>query len=185
MRALFLTFLMILGGLASASPRHFHNNENVEIVPIEIIDYDPHESMYQEYEQVAGITRRSGKVFVFDPRNKSWQAYNNGRLVKTGRASGGKGYCHDVRRSCRTPVGSFRVYRKGSAHCRSSKYPIGRGGAPMPYCMFFRGGYAIHGSPDVPDFNASHGCIRVVPAAARWLHQNFIDHGTTVIVRPY
>lgn len=55
----------------------------------------------------------------------------------------------------------------------------------MPYCMFFRGNYAIHGSPDVPNYNASHGCIRVLPSAARWLSRNFIRIGTTVIVRSY
>jgi lipoprotein-anchoring transpeptidase ErfK/SrfK len=28
-----------------------------------------------------------------------------------------------------------------------------------PY--YFHGGYAIHGSPSVPNYPASHGCIRV------------------------
>ena len=126
------------------------------------------------------------RVFIFDPRRLRWAAYSeSGKLIKTGKASGGKGYCRDVRRACRTPRGVFRIYSKGSPNCRSSKYPLGRGGAPMPYCMFFHRGYAIHGSPNVPNHNASHGCIRVLPSAARWLHRNFIRHGTTVIVRPY
>lgn len=126
------------------------------------------------------------KTFIFDPAQLRWYAYGaNGSLVGSGRASGGRNYCPDVKRRCRTPVGTFNVTRKGSASCVSSKFPIGRGGAPMPYCMFFRGGYAIHGSPDVPNYNASHGCIRVEPSAARWLSHNFMDHGTTVIVRPY
>lgn len=131
----------------------------------------------------------SGKVFIFDPRRLKWYAYHNERLVNSGRASGGRGYCADVGRSCRTPVGRFTVFSKGSRHCRSSKYPrrsSGRhGGAPMPHCMFFRGGYGIHGSPDVPNHNASHGCIRVKPSAAAWLHGNFISIGTRVIVKPY
>lgn len=125
-------------------------------------------------------------LFIFDPRHKSWAAYDSdGQLVNKGRASGGRGYCPDIRRRCHTPVGKFKVYHKGPAHCVSTKFPIGRGGAPMPYCMFFKGGFAIHGSPNVPNYNASHGCIRVVPSDARWLHQNFITNGTTVIVRPY
>lgn len=126
------------------------------------------------------------KTFIFDPRKLRWYAYNaSGKLVKSGRASGGKHYCPDVRRACRTPVGSFSIHRKGSRYCKSSKYPLGRGGAPMPYCMFFHRGYAIHGSPDVPNHNASHGCIRVQPGSARWLHGNFITNGTKVIVRSY
>lgn len=128
----------------------------------------------------------SGKKFIFDPRALMWYAYDHsGNLVNSGRASGGRGYCRDVGRGCKTPIGKFTVHRKGSVYCKSSKYPLGRGGAPMPYCMFFHRGYAIHGSPDVPNHNASHGCIRVKPHDARWLHRNFIDHGTTVIVRPY
>lgn len=127
----------------------------------------------------------AGRTFVFDPNRLTWAAVLDGRVIKSGHASGGAGYCRDVRRACRTPVGVFKVHRKGSAYCRSRKYPLGKGGAKMPHCMFFRGGYAIHGSNDVPNFNASHGCIRVHPSAARWLHQNFISVGTRVIVRPY
>lgn len=126
------------------------------------------------------------RVFIFDPKRLGWAAYSaKGRLINTGRASGGRSYCADVGRRCLTPGGTFTVYRRGNADCVSSKFPLGRGGAPMPYCMFFYKGYAIHGSPDVPDYNASHGCIRVLPEAAKWLHENFIGNGTTVIVLPY
>ncbi len=126
------------------------------------------------------------RVFIFSPRMRAWAAYDaNGRLVRTGRASGGANYCRDVRRACRTPRGVFYVRSKGSPGCRSSRYPKGRGGAPMPYCMFYSKYYAIHGSPNVPRYNASHGCIRVLPSAARWLSRNFIRIGTQVIVLPY
>ena len=126
------------------------------------------------------------KVFIFDPKYTAWAVYDkDGNRVKTGRASGGAGYCKDINRSCRTAVGSFQVYHKQGENCESTKYPVGEGGAPMPNCMFFHRGYAIHGSPYVPDYNASHGCIRVTPSAARWLNNNFITNGTTVIVKPY
>lgn len=124
--------------------------------------------------------------FVFDPRAHRWYAYDaSGQLVRSGRASGGKNYCPDIRSRCRTPVGKFVVYRKGGAGCKSSKFPVHKPGAPMPYCMFFRGGFAIHGSNDVPNRNASHGCIRVTKADAYWLSHNFIHNGTVVIVKPY
>ncbi len=126
------------------------------------------------------------KVFIFDPSRIAWAAYDrSGNLVRSGRASGGKHYCADVRRSCLTPRGSFRIYSKGGPGCKSSKYPRPRGGAPMMHCMFFYKGYAIHGSNNVPSHNASHGCIRVRPPAARWLNREFLNHGSTVIVRPY
>jgi hypothetical protein len=127
------------------------------------------------------------KVFVFDPKATAWAAYDaQGNLVKTGSASGGKEFCEDIGRPCRTVTGTFRVYSKKGEDCKSSIYPVEtHGGAKMPYCMHFHGGYSIHAAYEVPNWNASHGCVRVLPSAAKWLNQNFIDVGTTVIVKPY
>lgn len=127
------------------------------------------------------------KVFIFDPRATAWAAYDkDGHRVETGSASGGKDFCEDVGKPCRTVTGNFRVYSKKGEDCRSSLYPIEtHGGARMPYCMHFNGGYSIHAAYEVPNYNASHGCIRVLPDAARWLHDDFVDVGTTVIVKPY
>lgn len=125
-------------------------------------------------------------TFVFNPNTLSWKAINeNGKVVRTGRASGGRKYCPDIGRSCKTPSGTYRIWSKGGPGCRSSKYPLGRGGAPMPYCMFFNKNYAIHGSYDVPKYNASHGCVRVLPKDANWLSRNFMRIGTTVVIKPY
>lgn len=127
-------------------------------------------------------------VFIFDPNYSAWALYDkNGQRLNTGRASGGKAYCPDVGRPCRTVSGNFRIYSKGDFDCESSKYPLEtNGGAPMPYCMHFNKGYAVHGSYDVPDYNASHGCIRITPAAAQWLNtNNYISIGSSVIVLPY
>ena len=128
------------------------------------------------------------RVFVFNPQINAWAAYDsNGQRVNTGRASGGKDFCPDIGRGCRTPTGTYRVISKGGAECESSIFPIEtHGGAPMPYCMKFGlYGHAVHGSNDVPNSNASHGCIRVTPAAAQWLSQNFMQVGTKVIVESY
>jgi len=40
--------------------------------------------------------------------------------------------------------------------------------APMPHAIFFRGGFAIHGSYEISRLGgpASHGCVRLHPAAA-------------------
>lgn len=134
----------------------------------------------------ATSTFASGNTFVFNPNTLVWKAIDsNGNVIRTGKGSGGKKYCRDVGRSCKTPSGTFRVISKGGAGCSSSRYPIGKGGAPMPYCMFFSKNYAIHGSYDVPHYNASHGCIRVMPRDANWLSHHFMNIGTTVIVKPY
>jgi hypothetical protein len=126
------------------------------------------------------------KLIVVDPAKYAWGAYDeNGQLVKWGPAAGGKDYCPDTGSDCRTKTGEFTVYLEGTKHCKSSKFPLPDGGAPMPYCMFFHGGYAIHASSDVPGYHASHGCVRVYLEDARWLNQEFVQPGTKVIVHEY
>lgn len=130
------------------------------------------------------------RTIMVEPNDFAWGAYDeHGHLVHWGPMSGGKKWCADIRKGCKTITGEFEVYRKGSAWCKSSKYPVGKGGAPMPYCMFFKGGYAMHASTSVPGYHASHGCVRIYKNDARWLNKNFVlmpeDGGTSVIVNSY
>lgn len=127
------------------------------------------------------------RAFVFSPRDKEWAAYDaDGYYVAGGIANGGAEYCYDLQEPCHTPAGVYRVYRKGGADCVSGTFPLSKGGgAPMPYCMFFTGGYAIHGSPFISYQNTSHGCVRVNPDSAKWLSSYFLNHGTKVIIHPY
>jgi len=130
----------------------------------------------------------SESTVVVDPHVHAWGAYNaSGDLVKGGLASAGADYCPDLGRACHTGVGSFRVFSLGSPDCKSHIFPLPRGGAPMPYCMFFRSGQALHGSPgpEVVDGNISHGCVRMHVDDAEWLRYNFVHVGTRVIVRSY
>ncbi|MDI1352090.1 MAG: L,D-transpeptidase [bacterium] len=131
------------------------------------------------------------KLFVFDPNKHAWAAYDaQGNRVMTGSASGGKDYCDDIKENCRTVTGTYSVFNKKGADCRSNEYPLAKdghvvGGAKMPYCMHFHNGYAIHAAYEVPQANSSHGCVRVLPGAAKWLNEHFIDVGTTVLILPY
>jgi lipoprotein-anchoring transpeptidase ErfK/SrfK len=138
------------------------------------------------YQFPATRAATGSKVIIVDPNEHAWGAYGpDGALVAQGPASTGKGYCPDLGGPCKTPSGTFAVYRKGGADCKSSIFPIPNGGAPMPYCMFFNGGYALHGSGDVPNYNASHGCVRMHPSDAAWLSDNFVTIGTKVQILPY
>lgn len=131
-------------------------------------------------------TNALANTLIFSPKTLTWTAINEkGKVIRAGKGSGGMKYCKDVRRACKTPSGTYRVISKGGADCRSSRYPLGRGGAPMPYCMFFSRYYAIHGSHDVPNYNASHGCVRVTPREAHWLSKNFVKIGTKIIIQSY
>lgn len=126
--------------------------------------------------------------FIFDPQAYAWAAYDeDGNRVMTGSASGGKDACDEnSNQSCRTVTGTFRVYNKRGLECRSGEYPVETtGGAKMPYCMYFFQGFTIHAAYEVPYANTSHGCVRVLPSAAKWLNEQFITVGTQVTILPY
>jgi lipoprotein-anchoring transpeptidase ErfK/SrfK len=134
------------------------------------------------------------KVIIVNPRIHAYGAYDaNGNLLRSGVVTAGNSWCPDIRRGCKTKAGSFRIYTLGGPGCKSSRYPLPRGGAPMPYCMFFNGNQGLHGSYNVVYGNVSHGCVRLHVADARWLRYEFVDgpngsngyRGTRVIVRPY
>jgi hypothetical protein len=126
------------------------------------------------------------RTFVFSPRLLRWAAYDaEGYQIASGKANGGANYCPELNRPCHTPTGNFRVHSKGDVSCVSKRFPLGVGGAPMPYCMHFGDGFAIHGSPYISNQNTSHGCIRVHVGAAAWLHHHFMGQGTRVLVLPY
>jgi hypothetical protein len=115
-----------------------------------------------------------------DLSDLAWGAYDSkGELVNWGPISGGKGYCPDTGHGCKTVTGDFTFYRKQGSGCVSSRFPLPNGGAPMPYCMHFHGGFAMHASTTVPGYNASHGCVRMFFEDAKWLNQNFVDVGAT------
>ncbi len=124
-------------------------------------------------------------ILMIDIDKMAWGAYDlHGNLQKWGPIAPGKSWCADVRSSCHTVTGKFAIYRKVGAGCKSGKFPIPTGGASMPWCSFFHGGYAIHAGklPGQPD---SHGCVRSYYEDAKWLSQNFLKIGTLVHVKPY
>lgn len=171
-----ITLCLLLGTTLIASfeveaARKNRNNDNV----------------HGYYQAFGGyVTPTGNKTIIVDPNTHAWAAYEgDGQLIRWGRASLGKNWCADTGKPCRTVTGTFTIFSKKGSGCKSSKFPLPRGGAPMPYCMHFHKGFAIHGSNAVPNHNASHGCIRVPVADARWLNQEFAEHGTRVIVRPY
>jgi N-acetylmuramoyl-L-alanine amidase len=73
-----------------------------------------------------------------------------------------------------TPEGRFAVYRKVAG---LDAGPLG----PLYDPSYFTGGYAIHGSPSVPAYPASHGCVRV-PMWSSWRLYSIIPYGEPVYV---
>jgi hypothetical protein len=70
-----------------------------------------------------------------------------------------------------TNDGTFHVYKKIAGFSGSGLY----------YPSYFEGGKAIHGWPDVPDYNASHGCVRVPFWNAPWIFRQ-APIGTKVVI---
>lgn len=83
-----------------------------------------------------------------------------------------------------TPRGSWSA-KWLSRHHRSRKYD----NAPMPYAVFYNGGYAVHATYDLKRLGrpASHGCVRLHPDnAAKFfsLAQRSGLKNTRIIVSP-
>lgn len=79
-----------------------------------------------------------------------------------------------------TPNGTYSPQRL-ERNWRSRKYNM----APMPHSIFFRGGFAIHGTNRVGRLGRtdSHGCIRLAPGNARALFEMVArQRGATRIV---
>lgn len=136
------------------------------------------------------------KAIIFDPVEFKWQAYENNTLVKEGPASGGKNFCPDIGRKCKTPSGIFNVLSKRGKYYRSPLYPINCNNnsliskekcAPMPWAVkFLHSGESLHSSND--DWNniknRSHGCIHLKNEDAEWINK-WIRVGDKVVVLPY
>jgi hypothetical protein len=62
----------------------------------------------------------------------------------------------------------------------SRKYDM----SPMPHSIFFRGGYAIHGSYATGALGrpASHGCIRLAPGNAALLYHLVRAEGASISI---
>jgi len=80
-----------------------------------------------------------------------------GRVLRTVHVSTGK-------RGFATPTGRYQVTRK-SRRSWSVPYRVW-----MPWATYFVRGIAFHQAQDVPVTPASHGCVRVTAADARWLY---------------
>jgi lipoprotein-anchoring transpeptidase ErfK/SrfK len=75
-----------------------------------------------------------------------------------------------------TPKGEYTpqdMYKKYYSH----KYHK----SPMPYAIFYNGGYAVHGTNAVSNLGqpASHGCVRLDTANAATLFALVNQHGRT------
>ncbi len=108
----------------------------------------------------APSTAEAAKIVAkVDVSSQRMKVYVNGRLRHSWKVSTGRG-------RYRTPRGAWTA-KWLSRHHRSRKY----NNAPMPYAIFFRGGYAVHATNHISALGrpASHGCVRLHPRHASTL----------------
>ena len=81
-----------------------------------------------------------------------------------------------ARSGYRTPVGTYKAVRMEKMWY-SRKYDM----SPMPHSIFFKGGYAIHGTNYLKRLGtpASHGCVRLHPDNAAQLYSLVRENGMT------
>lgn len=117
----------------------------------------------------AGLPRMAlaGVLAEIDLSSQRMQVYVNGKPAHKWRVS-------TARPGYRTPVGTYKPYNLVKFH-RSTIY----NGSPMPHSIFFKGGYAIHGSYETKSLGrpASHGCVRLHPSNAARLYGLVQKHG--------
>jgi hypothetical protein len=111
------------------------------------------------------------EINLAEQKLRAWQGQ---RLILETKVSSG--------RNGRTPAGNFKAGPYKARMHRSSRYQ----NAPMPWSVQINGHIFIHGFSSVPDYPASHGCIRVPltgPNPARFFYE-WIHRGTPVAVIP-
>lgn len=110
---------------------------------------------------LAGAADAASLVARVDVPSQTMQVIHYGKMIHTWKVSTARpGYI--------TPAGSWRPKRMHTMW-HSRKYDM----APMPYSVFYDGGYAIHGTSAVSRLGtpASHGCVRLETTNAKAFYE--------------
>jgi peptidoglycan hydrolase-like protein with peptidoglycan-binding domain len=121
----------------------------------------------------------SGHVLEIDKAKQLLLIVNNGKVADVINTSTGSNQPYTsggVTSIATTPSGTFSIFRQVNA---DDPGPLGDLWRPK----YFNGGIAIHGSPSIPGYPASHGCARMSNAAIDWIWSSGqAPIGTQVVV---
>ena len=106
---------------------------------------------------MSDIASAAGLVARVDRAAQTMTVEKHGRVIYRWKVS-------TARNGYVTPRGTWRPTRMHKMWY-SRKYD----NSPMPYSVFYHGGYAIHGTNAVKNLGrpASHGCVRLAPSNAQ------------------
>ncbi len=117
----------------------------------------------------AGPDARTLQIVVSKDR-QSLSVYDGDKVIATSKVSTGK-------RGHTTPSGIFSILEKKVYH-ESNLYSA----APMPFMQRLTwSGIALHESNSVPNYPASHGCVRMPKVFAKMLYQ-MTERGVHVVI---
>ena len=123
------------------------------------------------------IVKMKGKMLVnIDLSSQRMTLHKGGKLLYSWQVS-------TARNGYTTPIGRYKAY-----HLERMHYSKLYDNSPMPYSVFFKHGYAIHGTHYVRGLGrrASHGCVRLRTSNARKLYNIIKRSGynnTTIKIR--
>ena len=128
----------------------------------------------------------AGDLMVVDKGRQLLHVVRAGQTVWTLNTSTGNGKTYTENDQKRggtitgkaiTPEGQFNVYREYTSGWESGE--LGRLYRPK----YFSGGVAVHGSNSIPNYPASHGCVRLTTKAMDWIwNENLMPRQSIVIV---
>jgi peptidoglycan hydrolase-like protein with peptidoglycan-binding domain len=119
-------------------------------------------------KQLLYIVRGGRTLWVMNTSTGSGQTYAEPNQKTPGKVVTG---------TADTPEGLFKVYSQQS----NGWWQGDLGELYRP--KFFKGGSAVHGAPKVPNYPASHGCVRVTPEAMDFIwSQDLMPMGEAVWV---
>ncbi len=119
--------------------------------------------------QVLFIIRGGKTLWVFNTSTGSEKPYTEVNQKQGGTIKG----------DAVTPEGEFKVYNEYTNGWEKGQ--LGELYRPK----YFKGGVAVHGSNSIPEYPASHGCVRLTTTAMDWIWTNeMMPQGMQVIVHP-
>lgn len=150
------TELIAVSGLEAAGARVEHDAETGAL------------TVRNRFRGLAAVV--GGKRVEISLAKQQLTAWQGARQVLQTRISSGRGGS--------TPAGSFKAGPYKARRHYSSRY----NNAPMPWSVQVNGHVFIHGFTSVPDYPASHGCIRLPLTdgnPAKFFYE-WVDRGTPV-----
>jgi peptidoglycan hydrolase-like protein with peptidoglycan-binding domain len=119
--------------------------------------------------QVLFVIRGGKTLWAFNTSTGSEKPYTEVNQKEGGTIQG----------DAKTPEGEFKVYNEYTKGWEKGQ--LGELYRPK----YFKGGVAVHGSNSIPEYPASHGCVRLTTTAMDWMWANDImPKGTQVVVHP-